>query len=197
MYNYRQATPKQREAMLAARQKNDWPWHAPPHFGVDQNLYLLTAACYDHQPILSTESRRDECCVALQNLLAETGGELRAWVVLPNHYHLVAHVVLDAFSKQIGRWHNGKATQWNREDGTPGRKVWHRFADRRIRGDRHYFASLNYVHTNPTHHGLTADAKAWRWSSLAHYMQEVGRETLQKWWHEYPIDRYGEGWDPR
>ena len=195
MYAYRHATPELRKELLADRQRKAWPWHAPPHFVDGQHVYLLTAACFEHRQLLSSESRRDEWSEALHSCVAACGGDLRGWVVLPNHYHLVARVDLSAFAARIARLHNGKATQWNREDQTPGRKVWHRFADRRIRSDRPYFASLNYGHANPVHHGWTERADAWRWSSLAHYKQEVGAEVLATWTREYPVDRFGEGWD--
>ena len=195
MYAYRRATASEREAMLAERQRNRWPWHAPPHFADDVNLYLLTAACFEHRPLLAAPARRDEWLAAIMALIADIDGDLRAWVVLPNHYHLVARVSLADFSAQVARLHNGKATQWNREDASPGRKVWHRFSDRRIRGDRHYFATLNYVHANPVHHGYVAKATEWPWNSLDHYMREVGRPTLESWWRDYPLDRYGDGWD--
>jgi putative transposase len=181
--------------MLATRKRNYWPWHAPPHFDAGEDLYLLTAACFEHRPHLNSEARRDEWVSALTRLVADAGGELRAWVVLPNHYHLLARVSLGAWGSRIARLHNGKATQWNREDGALGRKVWHRYADRRIRTDRHYFATLNYIHANPVRHGWTADAASWGWSSLSHYQREVGQATLAAWQNAYPIDRYGEGWD--
>ena len=195
MYAYRRATAAEREALLAERQRNFWPWHAPPHFADGENLFLLTAACFEHRPILATPARRDEWLEALMELIAAIGGDLRAWVVLPNHYHALARVDLAAYGAAIGRLHNGKATQWNREDETSGRKVWHRFSDRRIRNERHYFATMNYVHANPVHHGHVAKATQWRWSSLGHYLREVGRPVLETWWRDYPVDRYGEGWD--
>ncbi len=195
MYAYRHATPELRKELLEERQLKSWPWHAPPHFADGEHVYLLTAACFEHQPILASETRRDEWLSALRACVADCGGDLCGWVVLSNHYHLVAQVDLDAFAPKIGRLHNGKATQWNREDKAPGRKVWHRFSDRRIRNDRHYFASLNYVHDNAAHHGLVERSDAWRWSSLAHFRQEVGAETLEAWARGYPIERFGQGWD--
>jgi putative transposase len=121
--------------------------------------------------------------------------DVRAWVVLPNHYHLLMEGDLRVFAQRIARLHNGAATQWNREDGTPGRKVWHRFSDRIIRSERHYYASLNYIHANPVKHGHAANAEAWAWSSLSLYMEMVGREQLADWWREYPVADYGRGWD--
>ena len=181
--------------MLFRSQRKSWPWHAPPHFAGGEHVYLLTAACFEHQPLLAAEERRDEWLDALRACVSDCGGELRGWVVLPNHYHLVARVDLAVFAAKIARLHNGKSTQWNREDQTPGRKVWHRFSDRRIRTDRHYFAALNYLHSNPLHHRHAGRADEWQWSSLGHYRQEVGDERLGEWAHEYPIDRFGEGWD--
>lgn len=103
----------------------------------------------------------------------------RAWTVLPNHYHLVAVVDLAALSKAIARLHNGTATQWNREDHCQGRSVWYRFTDRAIRSKRHYFAALNYVHTNAVKHGWAVRAEDWPWTSLHDYLRDVGRETLR------------------
>jgi putative transposase len=195
MYEYRRATPEVRKELLEERQHKSWPWHAPPHFADGEHVYLLTAACFEHQSLMASEARRDEWLAAVQSCISDSGGELRGWVVLPNHYHLVARVDLTGFAAKIARLHNGKATQWNREDQTQGRKVWHRFADRRIRNDGHYFASLNYVHANPVHHGLAERSDVWRWSSLAHYRDAVGLETLDEWTREYPADRFGAGWD--
>jgi putative transposase len=195
MYEYRQADPKGRLAMIVERQAHCWPWHAPPHFNDEENVYLLTAACFEHNPIMGHENRRHEMMMALIELIESINGDLRAWVVLPNHYHLLARLKLDAFAKRVGRLHNGKATQWNREDGFLGRKVWHRFADRRIRGDRHYFATLNYIHRNPVHHGWANDLGSWACSSFEHFVKTVGQETVDLWQREYAIEKYGEGWD--
>ena len=122
-------------------------------------------------------------------------GIVHAWVVLPNHYHVLGEVDLTAFSKWIARLHNGKATQWNREDATLGRRVWYRFSDRRIRNERHYRASMNYIHGNPVKHRYVEDARAWPWCSLHEYLKTFGRAQLVEWWLAYPVREYGRGWD--
>ncbi len=196
MYRYREMTRQERARMLAMRKIQKRPWHAPPHFDQTRGVYLISAACYEHRPIMMAERRLSEWEHAIRDYMdSDSRIDLRAWAVLPNHYHLLIEGDLRVFSDWIRRLHNGKATQWNREDHTLGRKVWHRFADRVIRSERHYFASLNYIHANPVKHGYAARADEWAWSSLALYVEEVGRERLAEWWRQYPVRDYGKGWD--
>lgn len=177
-----------REKVVAERKLLGHPWHAPPHFGTEPSVYLLSAACFDHRAILSTVARRDEWLARLLTIRDESDVDLRAWVVLPNHYHLLARVALPSFEAWIHKRHNATATKWNREDGTPGRKVWHRFTDRAIRTEAHYFASLNYIHANPAKHGCVAKSQDWKWSSLHEYVESLGSERLADLWRTYPSD---------
>jgi putative transposase len=195
MYNYRKLTPEQKAEALAQREARGYPWHAPPH-SWGENTYMLSAACFEHKPIMLASRRLAEFADALLRGVEQTlGGAVHAWAVLPNHYHMLARVDLGAFRRWIARLHNGKSTQWNRQDATPGRKVWHRFSDRWIRDERHYYASVNYIHGNPVKHGYVEDARMWPWSSLHEYLEQFGRGKLLEWWREYPVRDYGKGWD--
>ena len=198
MYEYREMTAAERARVLASRKLHLRPWHAPPHFEQTQGVYLISAACYEHRAILTTEARRSEWEAAVIDRLGQESPEkieIRAWVVLPNHYHLLMEGDLHAFTRRIARLHNGTSTEWNREDGTPGRKVWHRLSDRITRSERHYYASLNYIHANPVKHGHAATADAWAWSSLSLYLDSFGRDRLAEWWRQYPVGDFGKGWD--
>jgi putative transposase len=197
MYDFRKMTPSQRQRVTADRKTNRRPWHAPPHFtDGGPNVYMISAACFEHKRIMETPRRRTEFMEAMLNGLdAVVQADVRAWLVGPNHYHLLIQADLAAFAGWIARLHNGKSTQWNREDQTPGRKVWHCFSDRRIRSEGHYYCSLNYIHGNPVKHGWAKRADLWVWSSLPMYLRELGRDTLAQWWEAYPIKDYGQGWD--
>jgi putative transposase len=189
-------TPSQRVETLRQRKAAVRPWHAPPHFASGPNVYLLTAACFEHKPILNGENRLHAFQERLiEGLRHQEWADLRAWVVLPNHYHVLARVDLERFRSWSHRLHNATATQWNREDRCLGRQVWYRFADRRIRGERHYWATVNYVHVNPVRHGWVKKASEWSHSSLTRYLSDLGRERMVALWTGYPVDRYGEGWD--
>jgi putative transposase len=179
MYEWRKMGQAQREALLRDRKQYRLPWHAPPHFGTEPGLYHITAACYGHAHILDTSARLSDFESLLVAGLADDGvAEIRAWVILPNHYHLLLETSLPGFGRWLHRLHNNTATRWNGQDNRRGRKVWHRYADRKIRGEVHYFRTLNYIHANPVKHGYVEKSREWPWSSYSRYEEEYGRYIL-------------------
>ena len=196
MYEWRKMSAEQRRAVMQERKMKHLPWHAPRHFGVDKDYYHISAACYEHAPILNSSSRLTGFELKLISGLTDSEvGEVRAWVVLPNDYHLLIKTKLPEFGRWIARFHNQTSTKWNGEDQCRGRKVWHRFSDRRIRGEVHFCRSVNYIHANPVKHGYVDNSADWVWSSFIGYEEKFGREELVRWWREFLITGYGEGWD--
>jgi len=135
----------------------------------------------------------------LDRLFAETiiaDVQMHAWVILPNHYHILATV--DHFtdlSSIFRRLHGATSYVWNGEDNTRGRKVWYRFADRMIRSEGHFLMTLNYIHYNPVKHGWVSSPYEWNESSVHWYLAEYGREWLRAKWVRYPFTTYGDKWD--
>ncbi|MBM3802825.1 MAG: hypothetical protein FJW26_11025 [Acidimicrobiia bacterium] len=76
-----------------------------------------------------------------------------------------------------------------------GRRVWYRYSDRRIRSERHHWASVNYLHYNPVKHGYVKKASDWPWVSVHEYLKAHGRQWLAETWTAYPIRDYGKHWD--
>src|SRR5262249_21022291 len=77
-----------------------------------------------------------------------------AWCVLPNHYHaLVDAPDIKLLLHELGLLHGRTSYAWNGEQKTRGRKGFFRAVERAIRSERHYWATLNYVHHNPVRHG--------------------------------------------
>ena len=189
-------TDEQRRQVVSFRAQRSFPLHATPHYADGARTYLLSAAGFEHQPIMNLPMRRDEFEGKLLKVAIKgAGAEVFAWCILQNHWHLLAKVDLQMFGIVIGRLHNGTATQWNREDRCPGRRVWYRFADRRIRNERHFWSAVNYIHANPVHHHLVANSNEWKTSSLQLYLDEYGREYMVKLWREYPVQHMGDKWD--
>jgi putative transposase len=196
MYEYRKLTPEERTELVQQRRAHGYPPHAPPHPVRDQPFYLLTATCYEHTCHMESQPRRQQVSDALFEQFITSGMEIRAWVVLPNHYHLLAHVTdFDALGGIFRLVHGPTARYWNLEDNSPGRKVWYRFTDRAIRSERHYYATLNYIHYNPVKHGWVTSPYDWMDSSIHWYLEYRGREWLRDSWTRYPVRDYGRGWD--
>lgn len=203
MYEYRQLTPAQQAELVQQRLARGYPPHSPPHPIQNQSFYLLTATCYEHKCHIKTEERRKQLLDLLFEQFTDKGIELRGWVILPNHYHVLVYLgtLSKGFSpyKQIGkvlqRVHGSTSRQWNLEDQAVGRKVWYAYSDRAIRSERHYYTTLNYIHYNPVKHHWSDSPYDWSCSSVHWYLEQKGRDFLRDAWVRYPVKDYGKEWD--
>ncbi|MFT3744670.1 MAG: transposase [Pyrinomonadaceae bacterium] len=198
MYLWRKLTPSQREQVLEYRKSRCLPWHRPPHFDFEGEVtFLLTAACYEHKHILGkTSQRMAEFEATILEACAKAGSHNYAWCILPNHYHLVTRTAnLGDLRSNIGKVHGRTAYRWNREDNALGRKVWHNYFDRDMRSDRHYWATINYVHNNAVRHGYAEKWQDWPFSSAQRFLEAHGHEETLRIWREFPVSDYGDKWD--
>jgi putative transposase len=121
---------------------------------------------------------------------------LYAWCILPNHYHIFPRTDrIKELRHALGQFHGRSSFSWNNEDHNRGRKVWFNCFDRPIRSERHFWATLNYVHHNPVHHGYVSHWQDWPWSSAREFLGAVGRKQALEIWLQYPILNYGQKWD--
>jgi putative transposase len=196
MYEYRRLTPDERRKLVEERRLHGRPLHQPPHLALEQTYCLLTAACYNHHAHMQSPERRQAVLDLLFEQFIQRGMEIQAWVVLGNHYHLLAHVTeLKALGDIFRRVHGRTSRDWNKEEETQGRRVWYRYSDRAIRSEGHYYTTLNYIHYNPVKHKLVASPYAWTWSSVHWYREHYGRTWLRGLWRRYPLRDYGKSWD--
>jgi putative transposase len=197
MYLWRKLNEKQRAELLEFRRFNDCPWHSPPHVVSQNGRYLLTAACYEHHHVIGkTPERLADFSGRLLKNLEMYSEEIYAWCVLPNHYHaLVLTRMLPELLRDIGRLHGRTSFVWNGDDGERGRKVWFNCVETGMKSDRHFWATLNYVHHNPVHHGYVRQWQDCPFSSGAACLEQAGRDAAAALWNEYPIGEYGGNWD--
>ena len=197
-YRWRCMSPEERARVLAARKQENRPWHSPPHFALDHPAYfLISAACFEHCPIIGfSVDRMEKFSQDLLNTVMDVAEQIAAWCLLPNHYHLLVKTSkLKSLTYQLGRLHGRNSHEWNGEENTRGRHVFFRATDRVMRSEAHFWATINYVHHNPVHHGYVGQWTDWLWSSATGYLENIGREKAIDLWHQYPIMDYGKGWD--
>jgi putative transposase len=198
MYDWRKMTDEERQQALTVRRARKLPWHSPPHFDFEGTLqYLISSACYEHAPIIGLNpDRLNECEEALLEVCNNFCRSIYAWCILPNHYHAVVKTdQIKNLCHALGQFHGRSSFIWNSEDNTRGRKVWHNCFERAIKSERHFWATLNYVHHNPVHHGYVDHWQGWPWSSASEFIEVVGRRRALELWMQYPILGYGKKWD--
>jgi len=184
--------------LLKWRKENHQQWHRPQHrSGEGDDCYHITAACYEHAPFIGdSPERMQDFASALIETFMNAVAKIHAWCVLPNHYHVLAqtrglHEMCDA----LGRLHGRMSFRWNGQDNARGRKTWCGVVDRFIRSERHFWATLNYIHHKPVRHGYVEGWTDWPYSSAKNYLEVVGRDEAARVWREFPGGDYGEGWD--
>ena len=147
MYLWRRMTPDQRKEAVEYRQRFRLPWHGPPHYESEGELYLISAACYEHKPVIGLNpARMAEYEAELLEAVKSLCTQIFAWIVLPNHYHLLVHVPdIKALLAALGMLHGRTSYRWNGEEGCRGRQVWHRPAETAMKSERHFWATLNFT----------------------------------------------------
>jgi len=198
MYEWRKMSQAQREQTILERVRHRQPLHTPPHFSNDATcLYHLTAACYEHRPIIGASPARMATFEAeLTAVLTANGSALRVWCVLPNHWHALALADdLAGLVSAIGRLHGRMSRAWNTEDASLGRTCWHGCADRTMRNEAHVHATVNYILHNAVHHGYVERWQDWPYSNAREYLGEVGEDEAARRWKAYPLRDYGKTWD--
>jgi REP element-mobilizing transposase RayT len=95
--------------------------------------------------------RMDELC----------GTEVRAYVIMPNHLHVVVHLLLDG--GDIRKWLRYFKREAARSLGCAG--MWQRsFWDRHMRRDQDEETAVYYVLNNPARRGLCESIFDWPYS---------------------------------
>lgn len=113
--------------------------------------------------------RRPEIAQIVEDSLMAADHEfcdLRAWVVMPNHAHMLLrpneNVSLTSIMQRIK---GSSAFAANRVLGRSG-SFWMRdYFDRYIRDPEHYWKSIRYIEMNPVKAGLCLDPADWRFGS--------------------------------
>jgi putative transposase len=109
---------------------------------------------------------------------------LLAYVVLPNHWHLVVWPQTDGeWSVYVQRLTVTHVRRWhaNHHTGGTGPVYQGRFKSFPVQEDDHFFTVCRYVERNPLRANLVARAESWRWSSLWHRFHHTGVPWLSAW----------------
>jgi REP element-mobilizing transposase RayT len=94
--------------------------------------------------------------------------ELRAWVVMPNHVHVLFKVGAKSMGRMLGEWKEYTARQANLILGRQGQFWDEDYWDTYMRNSAHELRARRYIENNPTKALLVRDPKEWPWTSARH-----------------------------
>lgn len=133
-------------------------------------------------------NRKKQFKTLLKGIYSKFNFKIIAWVILPNHYHLLFKSARGKDLQTICQlMHGGTSHEWNIEDQTPGRKVWTNYRDYCPRDRRDFYTHFNYIHHNPVKHRVARTMGEWDYSSYNWYIQRKGKEWMADCFIQYPI----------
>ena len=102
---------------------------------------------------------------------------LQAWVVMPNHVHVMVEIWDHPLVDIVGSWKKFSARKANCLLGSSG-ALWEKdYWDTYIRDEAHERTSRNYIENNPVNAGLARTPQEWKWGS-ARFRDEHGTLRL-------------------
>ena len=142
-------------------------------------LPRLTVPGYPHhliqrgnnrQPIVAATADYETLLALLGDNASRFGVALHAYVVMSNHFHLLATpetaesipAMMQAVGRRYVRYFNDRQSR----TGT----LWEgRYRSAVIQADRHLLACMAYIDLNPVRAGMVVEAADYPWSSHGHY----------------------------
>lgn len=154
----------------------DWP-HSPVHRLSTAGTFMVTAGTYQKVPFFGAPGLLDLLCDTLFATAAHNSWQLQAWAVFPNHYHFIgiSPPNTDSLRKFIRFFHSSTATELNKRDGTPARRVWYEYWESQITFQKAYLARLSYVLHNAVRHGLVRVPSEYPWCSAGWFERKAAR----------------------
>ena len=161
----------------------DEKWHA----------HYLTFSCFSRQPFFKGSFSPGWFLKSLDLARKKTPFDLWAWVIMPEHVHLIIlpkeDVTISSILYQIKKPVTTQTLAWVRKnepsflskmlDVQPNGKKFHRFwlrgggYDRNLRSISDVHEKITYIHNNPVRRGLVQRADEWSLSSYRAWMDGV------------------------
>lgn len=132
---------------------------------------FVTCLTFNRRPILIKNI--NEFWAALNHTKANFPLCLKAWVILPDHFHLIIDTMQNDISKIMKGIKQKFSGLYRSKLGLTSGRVWqHRFWDHIVRNEDDLKKHLEYIHYNPVKHGLTRSPFEYEHSSIHYYLAE-------------------------
>jgi putative transposase len=150
----------------------------------DTPALYLTAVAKDRLPVFRTDTIKLITCLALDEARTSGGFSIYAYVIMPDHLHVITDSVLKPskvlqhingiISRRVidhlkERGHNASLQKLRRESGARGHRysLWdHHSNALPVFSESMFIQKVDYIHQNPVRAGLVERAEDYHWSSV-------------------------------
>jgi putative transposase len=131
--------------------------------------YFVSTGTHERRRVFQVERQAQLLMETLQHYRAEGKYKLHAFVVMPDHVHLLITPLDISVERAVGLVKGGFSHRLGSK-----MPVWQKgFDDRRCRDADDFLTRKTYIHMNPVRVGLVAEMHLYPYSSA--YRREVGR----------------------
>jgi putative transposase len=156
------------------------PWGLK-RFQQTGHSHFVTFSCYHRRPLFTPDPAKRIFELALERVRRKFGLCVYAYVVMPEHVHLLVSEperamladALKSLKQGVSRRLIGEAEHfWQK-----------RYYDFNVRNYRQFVEKLGYIHHNPVKRGLCERPQDWEWSSFRQYATGCeGRVEIECEW---------------
>ncbi|NOQ22269.1 MAG: hypothetical protein GQ565_06430 [Candidatus Aegiribacteria sp.] len=112
-------------------------------------LHHIMARGIDGRTLFSNLSEYEDLRSRLEQLVVELKFSVYAWVIMPNHLHLLIRTGPEPISLLMHRLLTGFAISYNRRHDRSGHVFQGRFKSILVQEENYFLKLINYVHLNP------------------------------------------------
>jgi putative transposase len=159
--------------------------NTPTHLFLDDTLYFITGAIYQRRRLLVEPELKQLILNLIEKNFQAAGWLLKDWVILDNHYHLLAVSRKGEYLSKIIKSIHGASASSIRRKTRCELPVWWNYWDYCPRNDKDYYTKLNYLFMNPIKHGYVTNLNDYPYSSFSSRLTQIGREAMTKQFHTY------------
>jgi putative transposase len=177
-------------------------------FNTPHHTHFLTFSCFRRQAFLNRDRPREWLLDALRRALLLHDFAIWAWVIMPEHVHLLLHprrqdYSISAFLKSVKQPVTNAALRHVRirfpvflermldvqPNGTFSHRFWQRGGgyDENLWTPKYVWDKVHYIHNNPVARGLVPRSTDWKWSSALDFAHQREPQLL-------PIDTTSIPW---
>jgi len=161
--------------------------HNPPHLFVPNAKYFITGATLHKIHYLKSDEIKKEVLQTMFKSFEYYDWIIDDWVILNNHYHLMAKAPKDAssLSQVINNFHRFSGLWIKKHLNLIGKdKIWHNYWDTCVNSKISYYARIHYLWFNPVKHKCINDPTLWKFGSYRHRKLHEIEIAVQ-----YPYDK--------